>query len=511
MREKLAELKRLLGEVSDLNAAAAVLYWDQVTQMPPQGASARGRQSATLSRLSHQLLTSPQVGRLLDELAPYGETLPHDCDEASLLRVARRDWDRATKVPSSFIAELSAHQSETYEVWSRAKEAADFPRVAEHLKRTVELSRRLAGFFPGFDHIVDPLIEEHDPGMTVATLRPLFAELRMGLAPLVERIAACDPADEACLHLGYPRAEQAAFCTFLQKRIGYDFSRGRREISPHPFTISFGVNDVRLTVRIREDDLGEALFAAIHETGHALYEMGVSPDLDGGLLAGGVSSGMHESQSRLWENIVGRSRPFWAFFYPRLQGAFPGQLDDVALETFYRAINAVRPSLIRTEADELTYNLHVMIRFDLECQLLEGSLSVLDLPDAWNARYEQDLGVTPPSDREGVLQDVHWFGGIVGGAFQGYTLGNVMAAQIHGAALAAHPNIEHDMEHGRCDTLLGWLGEHIYRHGRKFQPEELIRRATGAPLSVRPYMRYLATKYGELYNVGDLAVPGPSS
>lgn len=502
MQEKLAELKRRLAEVADLNGAAAVLYWDQAIQMPAQGASARGRQSATLSRLSHQLFTSSEVGRLLDELTPYGETLPYESNDASLLRVARRDWDRATKVPSSFVAELSAHQMATYEVWARAKEAADFAMVSDHLKKTVELSRRLSSFFTGFAHVADPLIDEHDPGMTVAMLRPLFAQLRPMLAPLVARIAACDPADDECLRVGYPRSEQEAFCTFLQKRIGYDFSRGRREISPHPFTISFSVNDVRLTVRIRENDLGEALFAAIHETGHALYEMGVSPDLDGGLLAGGVSSGMHESQSRLWENIVGRSRSFWAFFYPRLQGAFPNQLDHVAPETFYRAINAVRPSLIRTEADELTYNLHVMIRFDLECQLLEGSLSVGDLPEAWNARYERDLGLTPPSHREGVLQDVHWFSGMVGGAFQGYTLGNVMGAQIYQAALKTHPDLEHDMEHGRFETLLAWLRENIYRHGRKFQPEELIRRVTGSDLNVEPYVGYLTRKYEEIYDLG---------
>jgi carboxypeptidase Taq len=502
MHERIAELKRLLGEVADLNGALAVLFWDQSTQMPPGGVKARGRQLATLSRLSHERLTSPDVGRLLDELSPFGQDLPYDSDEASLIRVARRDWERATRIPSAFVAELSAHQAATYEVWTRAKEAADFPMVANHLARTVELSRRLADFYPGYDHIADPLIDESDQGATVATLRPLFSELRTRLVPLVKHVGALEPADDSCLKVHFPASEQLAFCTFVQKRIGYDFSRGRRDISPHPFMISFGVDDVRLTVRVREDDLGEALFAAIHETGHALYELGVSPALDGGILAEGASSGLHESQSRLWENIVGRSRAFWTYFFPRLQGAFPVQLGDVSQETFYRAINKVIPSLVRTEADELTYNLHVMIRFDLECQLLEGSLAVEDLPDAWNARYESDLGVVPPTAREGVLQDVHWFQGVVGGSFQGYTLGNVMGAQIYQSALGGRPEIEREIEQGRFDSLLGWLREHIHQHGSKFPPAEVIQRATGAPLGIEPYVGYLTTKYGELYDLG---------
>ena len=502
MQEKLVELRRLLSEASDLSGAVAVLFWDQATHMPPGGAKARGRQMATLSRLSHERLTSPEVGRLLDELVSYGESLPYESDDASMIRVARRDWERAARIPSSFVAELSEHQAATYEVWARAKEAADFPMVADSLKRTVDLSRRLAGFYPGAHHWVDPLIEEQDPGMTAGILMPLFAELRTRLVPLVRDITASEPADDSCLRRHYPTAEQLSFCTFLQKRIGFDFSRGRRDTSLHPFMINFGVDDVRLTIRIREDDLGEALFAAIHETGHALYELGVDPHLDGGILAGGASSGLHESQSRLWENIIGRSREFWTYFFARLQGAFPGQLGETSPDAFYRAINKVMPSLIRTEADEVTYNIHVMIRFDLECALLEGSLAVKDLPDAWNSRYESDLGVVPRDDREGVLQDLHWFNGVVGGAFQGYTLGNVMSAQLYETALRACPGIEADMADGHFEQLLGWLREHVHRHGRKFLPAELIQRATGSALSVDPYIGYLTRKYGELYDAG---------
>ena len=285
------------------------------------------------------------------------------------------------------------------------------------------------------------------------------------------------------------------------RQFGYDFERGRQDKTHHPFMTKFSLGDVRITTRVKENELGDALFSTMHEAGHAMYEQGIRMDYEGTPLASGTSAGVHESQSRLWENIVGRSRPFWEYWYPQVQATFPEQLGAVTLDTFYRAINKVQRSLIRTDADEVTYNLHVMLRFDLELEMLEGTLEARDLPQAWHERYQSDLGIDPPDDRDGVLQDVHWFGGIVGGVFQGYTLGNIISAQLFEAATQAHPGIHDEIAQGQFGTLHGWFKEQVYQHGRKFTAPELIERVTGGPLRIEPYMRYLRTKYGELYSI----------
>ncbi len=501
MEAKLKELKARLLEVSDLNAAAALLYWDQTTYMPPGGAPARARQIATLRRLAHEKFTDPAIGKLLDDLRLYEESLPYDSDDASLIRVTRRDYEKAIKVPPAFMAELSSHIAATYEVWAKARPANDFAAVQPYLEKTLDLSRQLANFFPGYEHIADPLIDFSDPGMTASAVSTLFAELRQQLAPIVQAITAQPPADDSCLHQAFPEAQQLAFGQEVIRRFGYDFRRGRQDKTHHPYMTKFSLGDVRITTRVKENDLGEALFSTMHEAGHALYEQGIRTEYEGTPLARGASSGIHESQSRLWENLVGRSLSFWRSFYPRLQAVFPDQLGSVSLETFYQAINKVERSLIRTDADEVTYNLHVIIRFELELALLEGQLTVRDLPEAWRERYEADLGIAPPDDRDGVLQDVHWYSGVIGGAFQGYTLGNIISAQFFEAALQAHPEIPAEIEQGEFGTLHTWLKEHIYQHGRKYMPAELIERVTGSPLTIEPYIRYLRTKYGELYQL----------
>ena len=501
METKLKELKTYLFEINDLESAARVLEWDQSTYMPPGGAPARARQIATLQRLAHEKLTDTDLGKLLDDLQPYEESRPYDSDEASLIRVTRRDYERAVKVPPPFIAQLYDHMSTSYQVWTEARPANDFARVQPYLEKTLDLSRQYAEFFPGYEHIADPLIDRQDYGMKASTVRPLFAELREQLVPIVQAITAQPQADDACLHQTFPEAQQWAFGLEVVKRFGYDFERGRQDKTHHPFTTDFSIGDVRITTRVKENDLGEALFGTVHEAGHAMYEQGVCTDFEGTPLASGTSSGIHESQSRLWENIVGRSRGFWQFFYPRLQEVFPDQLRSVPLDTFYHAINKVERSLIRTDADEVTYNLHVMLRFEFELDLLEDHLAVRDLPEAWRERFKADLGLVPPDDRDGVLQDVHWYGGHIGGAFQGYTLGNIMGAQFFELALQAHPEITSEIEEGRFDTLHGWLKENIYQHGRKYTPSELIERVTGGPLSIEPYIRYLWDKYGELYSL----------
>ncbi len=497
--DKMRELKTRLREIDDLRAAGSLLAWDQMTCLPPGGAAARGRHLATLARLAHERLIAPEIGNLLEDLVPYAAGLPYDSDDAALIRLVRREYDRAVRVPPEFLEQVNAHTTETYDAWTKARPADDFAAVAPLLRRTLELSREFAGFFPGYEHIADPLIAEADYGMAVSTLRPLFAELRRELVPLAQSLSARPPVDDSCLHLDFPEGEQIEFAREVVKQLGYDFDRGRQDLSPHPFTIRISLGDVRITTHARADDLGDAFFSMIHESGHAMYEQGIDPALAGTPLASGASSGVHESQSRLWENMVCRSLDFWRYFYPRLRKVFPAQLGSVPLETFHRAVNKVQRSLIRTDADELTYNLHVMIRFDLELAMLEGDLAVADLPGAWRERYRADLGIAPSDDRDGVLQDVHWFGGLIGGAFQGYTLGNVMAAQFYAAALRAHPEIPAEIGRGNFQPLRCWLTEHIYRHGSKFTAAELIERATGGPLGTGPYLAYLRDKYQELY------------
>ncbi len=503
MQDKLNELKTRLQEVNDLNSAAAVLYWDQATYMPPGGAEARGRQMATLSQLAQEKFTDPAVGRLLDELQPYGAGLPYDSDDACLLRVTQRDYERATRLPPEFVAEVANHSARSYQAWTTARPANDFAAVEPMLEKTLELSRRAADYYgwPADGHVADALIEEADYGMAVATLRPLFAALREQLVPLVEAIQRQPAPDDSFLYRHYPEQQQWDFGVEVVKRFGYDFQHGRQDKTHHPFMIKFGPGDVRITTRFREDDLGDGLFSTMHESGHAMYEQGIDPALDGTPLGGGTSAGVHESQSRLWENLVGRSRPFWGYYYPQLQAVFPEQLGDIPLDLFYRAINKVRPSLIRVDADEVTYNLHVIIRFELELALLEGSLAVKNLPEAWRASYRDYLGVVSPDDKDGVLQDMHWYGGVIGGGFQGYTLGNVMSAAFWQAANTAHPEIADQIGQGQFDTLLGWLRENIHRHGRKFTAAELVQRVTGAPLTIDPYIGYLKSKYGELYGL----------
>ena len=501
MVTKLDELKARLLEVDDLGSAGALLGWDQQTYMPKKGADARGRQSATLSRLAHEKRTDPAIGRLLDELEPWAESLGYDSDEAALIRVTRREYERWTRVPSDFVVRQAEHGARSFAAWADARPRNDFSAVQPFLEKTVDLSREFSGFFPGGEHVADALIDVADYGIKASTLRDLFGRLREQQVPLVQSIAARPLADDSCLHLGFPRQGQEAFFLEVVQAFGFDLERGRVDVAPHPFTTRFALNDVRFTVRYDESHLGKALFSAFHEAGHALYELGSNPAYEGSPLAGGCSSGVHESQSRLWENVVGRSLRFWSHYYPKLQAIFPEQLGGVSLDSFYRAINRVQPSLTRVEADEVTYNLHVMIRFDLELALLEGTLAARDLPEAWNARYQSDLGVLPPNDSAGVMQDVHWYYGAVGGLFQGYTLGNILNAQFYEAALTEHPEIPDEIGQGRFETLHTWLKAKIYFLGSKYTAAELVERVTGGPMRIEPYIRYLRGKYGELYKI----------
>lgn len=501
MNKQLDELVNRLSEINDLQMSAAILNWDQNTYMPMGGSEARGRQVATLSRLAHEKFTDAALGKLLEQLHKELDRLDPDSDEARLITVTQREFEHATKIPAQFVADFANHRAASFAAWTKARPDNDFASVAPLLEKTLEYSRQMADFFPGYEHIADPLINNSDYGMKASVLKTLFAELRQELVPLVQAITSQPLADDSCLKQFYPAAQQLAVGNDIVKRFGYDFNRGRLDLTFHPFCTTFSINDVRITTRVDEYDLNNSLFSTLHESGHAMYEQGISQALEGTILATGTSSGVHESQSRLWENIVGRSRGFWNFYYPTLQQAFPEQLGKVDLDTFYRAINRVERSLIRTDADEVTYNLHVIIRFELELALLTGELAVRDLPEAWHTRYREALGMNAPSDSDGVLQDIHWYDGPIGGAFQGYTIGNILSAQFYDAALAAHPSIPQDIEQGQFGLLHSWLQNNIYRHGAKFTADEIIQRATGKPLTIEPYIKYLKTKFGELYNI----------
>ncbi|MCS6872351.1 MAG: carboxypeptidase M32 [Anaerolineae bacterium] len=497
---KLQALRAHLAEVSLLNGISAALYWDQMTYMPRGGAAVRSKQLAYLSQQTHARFTDPALGKLLDDLMPYAESLPADSDDAALIRVTHREYQRAVKVPAELVAAIAQHTSETYQVWTEARPANDFSRLQPYLEQTLNLSYRYAECFAPYDHVADPLIDAADYGMKADDIKALFSQLRAALVPLAQAITDQAPADDTFLHQHYPSEDIERFTTDVIKRFGYDFERGRLDKTAHPFAVRLNSGDVRITTRYPENTLSDPLFSTLHEAGHAMYEQGIKADYEGTPLAAGTSAGVHESQSRLWENVVGRSYAFWQYFYPHLLSIFPRQLNGISLDQFYRAVNKVERSLIRTEADEVTYNLHVMIRFDLELQLLEGTLRIADLPEAWHARYQADLGVRAPDDRDGVLQDVHWYGMLIGGAFQSYTLGNILAAQFYAKALSEHPEIPDEIGRGEFSTLHSWLRENIYQHGSKYTAPELIARTVGK-LDVTPYLTYLRQKYGALYRL----------
>jgi carboxypeptidase Taq len=495
----LKQLKDRLATISDLNSANGLLFWDRQTYMPEGGIAGRAEQMATLSKLAHEMFVDEATGNLLDAV---GKPDPSS-EEGAMLRRAQREYERATKLPAELVAELTRTTALAEPAWVKAREEADWPLFASHLEKIVPLKREAAEHLGYEDHPYDTLLEGYEPGAKKAQLEKMFQELKEGIVPLVRAVAEQKEKNEdrsAPLYGEFDEAGQEEFGKTVISAFGYDWKRGRQDRSVHPFCINFGPGDVRVTTRFEEGWLAPALFSTMHEAGHALYEQGINANYARTPLGGGTSMGVHESQSRLWENLVGRSRPFWSHYYPKLKEEFPETLGGLNLETFYRAINALEPSLIRVEADEVTYNLHILLRFELEVALLEGTLSTADLPTAWNARIEEYLGVTPKNDAEGVLQDVHWSNGLFG-YFPTYTIGNVLSVQFFDEAVKNHPEIPDQMKKGEFFTLLGWLRENIHRHGSRYYPDELVERVTGRPLDTTPYLRYLKDKFGELYDL----------
>jgi carboxypeptidase Taq len=497
---KMNRLKEILGEVADLTYANFLLDWDQQCYMPEGGAEGRSYQSATLQRLAHERLSSEETGRLLDDLKAYADQLDPDSDDARLIRVTRRRYDKKVKVPASLVSEFSKVCSASHTVWAKARSENRFIDFRPQLEKIVELRRQYAACFEPYDHVYDPLLDDFEPGLKTAEVRSILSALRPQQVALIKEIGGRPQVDDAFLHQNYDEKKQWEFGVEVVTRFGYDWKRGRQDKAAHPFSTNFCSGDVRITTRVLPDFLSTALFGTMHECGHALYEQGVNPAYDRHMLSGGASLGVHESQSRMWENLVGRSRPFWEFFYPRLQEVFPAQLGNVTLDAFYKGVNRVAPSLIRVEADEATYNLHVMLRLELEIALMDGSLAVKDLPEAWNARVKEYLGVTPPNDAKGVLQDVHWSSGYIG-YFPTYALGNLISAQVWEAVRKDVPDLDDRMRRGDFSALLDWLRRKIHVHGSKYQPQELVQRVTGSKIDPAPYVRYLRTKFGEIYGM----------
>jgi carboxypeptidase Taq len=486
------ELRRRLAEVTDLRTTAELLFWDQTVMMPPTGGPVRAEQLTTLERLAHEASVDDELGRLLDELRPVEESLPFESDEASLIRTARRDFEKARRVPSELSAEMTKVASEAMEAWVGARAESDYASFRPWLERTLELKRRYIDCFDPDGDPYDVVLDDFEPGMRTSEVRAVFDRLKEVLPRLVAEAA--DEEDEPFTRGPFPEDAQQALSLELMGAWGFDRSSWRLDKTVHPFCSSSGSHDIRLTTRYAEGDL-TSLFTAMHECGHGLYERGVADSLERTPLGAGCSSALHESQSRLWENVVGRSLPFWRWFYPRVQQAFPDVLGDVELERFHHAVNRVRRSYIRVDADEATYGLHIILRFELEQELLAGTLSLDDLPEAWNARFKQYIGIDVPEDRLGVLQDVHWSGGSFG-YFPTYQLGNVVSVQIWEQATAALPDLDEQIERGEFGALGDWLREHVYRHGRKFTPREMLERVVGGPIDPEPYIRYLESKFG---------------
>jgi carboxypeptidase Taq len=493
------KLEQELKEITDIGKSIALLAWDKEVTMPPKGAQARAHMLETLSRIHHERMTADELGRLLEKATAETAGMPYANLEVSMIREAQRQYDLATKLPTSLVGEIARVSSLAHDAWVEARATHNYALFQPWLAQVLDLNIKSAEYFGYDDHIYDALLDVYEPGMKTAEVERLFADLRDELVPVIQAIAAnSDAVDPSLLTGHFPRKKQKAFGELVARAIGYDFDAGRLDIAVHPFATGFGRGDARITTRYDESDLTSALFGIMHESGHGMYEQGFDPAFDRTPLAEAASLGFHESQSRLWENQLGRSRPFWQHFFPELQAKFSKQLGALDAETFYRTINHVRPSMIRVDADEVTYCMHIMLRFELEKGMLTGDISLDELPEAWNDRMEAYLGIRPKNDAEGVLQDIHWSGGTIG-YFPTYALGTLMSAQLYDAMLADHPDFPQQVASGEFGTMKKWMGEHVQRWGTVYRPNELIENATGSPIQIDAFMRYVRSKYGEIY------------
>lgn len=505
MSAALDDLRRRALEIADLHGIGGLLLWDQNTMMPPGGSDARADQFEALERILHDRVIDPGLGRTIEALEPWAASADPDSDDVALHRALKRDHYKAVNVPTDLAAEISSASAHAQQSWMAAREAKDFKVFQPALERVLELQQRYIACFDGtaeFAHPYDVLLDDYEPGLTTEELRPLFATLQDELVPLISAAAAAG--EEGRVFPGhFPAEQQKALAGELLRAVGYDPEHWRLDAAVHPFARSMSHTDVRLTTRWEEDDLAMAVYSCLHEFGHGLYEAQMDPRHYRTTLAEATGLGVHESQSRLWENLVGRSKPFCEWFLPLLRRHLGGAFEAIEVPDLYRSVNQVRLSLIRIEADETTYNVHIALRFELELALVEGRLSVADLPDAWDEATHRLLGLETPSLLEGVLQDIHWGAGMVG-YFPTYTIGNLMSAQLWGALSAELPDIEESVAAGDFAPLREWLRENIHRHGRKYTSRELLRRATGEELQVEPLLSYLE---GKLLDAGLLTAP----
>jgi carboxypeptidase Taq len=501
MTREIVALRERLAELEDLQSAGALLSWDQQVMMPPRGAPQRANALATIERVAHEQFIAAETGRLLEaaETAIAGERIDPDSDDARLVRLVTRRWAKARRVPSALAAEIAKAGSVGQDAWVAARREGDFAAFAPFLSRNLELARQYADCFDGFDCAYDALLDDYEPDMSAARVTSLFDDLKAELVPVIAQVAPLGTGRD-CLFVNVPIDRQRRLVAEVLAMMGFDASQWRIDEAAHPFATSFGASDVRITTRWDESYFPAGLFGAMHECGHGLYEAGIAPALQRSALGHGESLGMHESQSRLWENMVGRSRAFSGVLAKKIAETFGGELADLDPETLFQATNQVTPSFIRVEADEATYGLHIVLRFELEQELIEGRLRVDEVPEAWAARMHEYLGLDVTDPADGALQDVHWSAGLIG-YFPTYALGNMIAGQLWQQVNAEIPDLDDQIAAGELGGLRDWLVQNVHRHGSKFRTHELLERIVGAPIEVGPFARYLKEKLGDVYGL----------
>ena len=499
MSTHVSKLREALAEIEDLRHAGALLGWDQMTKMPPKGAAGRAEASSTIERIAHEKFVSPEIGKLLEGAAVEVEMIDQEDDDAALVHQTQRNWDKARRVPTALAADLAKAASLGQDAWVEARANNDFEAFVPYLNRTLELKRAYVDCFDEFACPYDALLDDYEPGMTASEVTRLFGELRDELVPLIAEVAKHN-VDDSPLHGNFPIEQQRKLVLEVVERMGFNSDSWRLDDTHHPFAESMSSKDVRITNRWEEGYFASALYGGMHECGHGLYEAGVADALQRTPLGHGVSLGFHESQSRMWENMVGRGRPFANVLAPAVSRLFGGELTDISPDRLFRAVNAIKPSLIRVEADEATYGLHVILRFELEQELIEGRLAVADVRDAWNAKVSDYLGIEVPSDTLGVLQDVHWSAGLVG-YFPTYALGNLIAGSLWEKVHEDIPDLDEQIGAGELAGLREWLRENVHQHGAKFLSPQLLDRITGGPIEVGPFVNYLKTKLSSVYGL----------
>ncbi|GGJ37093.1 carboxypeptidase M32 [Deinococcus roseus] len=499
--EQLKELKHLIGQISDLGGAMGLLSWDQETYMPPKGAEARAQQMATLARISHELMTGEKMGGLLEDLKGFEEQQAADSMDAAMIRVARRDHEKRTRIPVDFVEKASLARNRAHHAWIKARQESNFALFQDNLQEMMDLAREGAELVGYEDHPYNAVLDDYEEDAKVSEIKTVFASLRDQTLPLLRAVLdAGDATDYSILNRPLAAEKQKDFALKVARDLGLSPEFSRLDTTTHPFQTNFSIDDIRITTRYDETYWPTALYGVWHETGHGLYEHGVNPELERTNLARGTSLGIHESQSRMVENMICRSRAFWQHYGADFSAAAPEVAADLSAEELYRAVNRVQQSLIRVEADELTYNFHIMLRFELELELFEGTLAIKDLPEAWNQKMQDYLGITPPNDALGVLQDIHWSSGLIG-YFPTYSLGNLYACQLWNAAAQDLGDMDALIAQGEAHKIIGWMRENVHQYGKMYSPRELIQKATGAPLNADHYVKYLNAKYRDVYGI----------